>query len=115
MERKWLRSGQLSAIAQRAPIGHPSGGCSSEPLISSITARWRHLLPSWLLALGLSAALVWAGQHWSTPLLEQPWALAHPAAPLQLALLLVLLPPALMALLIAGRMLRHHDKGESFD
>ena len=73
------------------------------------------MLPSWLLALGLSAALVWAGQHWPTPLLEQPWALDHPAAPLRLALLLVLLPPALMALLIAGRMLRHHDKGESFD
>ena len=55
-------------------------------------------------ALVLSALLVAAGRRWPTPLLEQPWALRHPAAPFWLALGLVLLPPLLMGLvLLAGR------------
>ena len=70
-------------------------------------------MPPWLAALGVSAMLVGAGRRWSTPLLEQPWALAHPQRPATLALLLVLLPPLLMALRLAASMVRHHDRGES--
>ena len=70
-------------------------------------------MPPWLAALGVSALLVGAGRRWSTPLLEQPWALAHPQRPATLALLLVLLPPLLMALRLAASMVRHHDRGES--
>jgi type VI protein secretion system component VasK len=79
------------------------------------TPLWRALLGPWLLALAVSAALVAAGRHWPTPLLQQPWALANPGLPALLALLLVLLPPALMAALLLARLRRHHDRGESID
>jgi hypothetical protein len=77
--------------------------------------KWRQLLPTWTAALGLSAALVWAGERWPTPLLEQGWALERPQLPPQLALLLVFVPPALMGLLLIVRMRGHHDRGESSD
>ncbi len=79
------------------------------------TPLLRALLGPWLLALALSAALVAAGRHWPTPLLQQPWAMADPGRPALLALLLVLLPPALMVALLLVRMRRHHDKGDSID
>ena len=75
----------------------------------------------------LSALLVAAGRRWPTPLLEQPWALRHPAAPFWLALALVLLPPLLMGLLLLAGVrppgladgstdgAAHPDRGESFD
>ena len=50
-----------------------------------------------------SALLVAAGRRWPTPLLEQPWAQQHPAAPFWLALGLVLLPPLLMGLVLLAR------------
>jgi len=85
--------------------------------------KWRQLLPPWGAALGLSALLVAAGRRWPTPLLEQPWALRHPALPGWLALALVLLPPLLIGLvLVAGRpqpglpeAAAHPDRGESTD
>ncbi|MFZ9952037.1 MAG: hypothetical protein ACO3FA_07060 [Vulcanococcus sp.] len=44
-----------------------------------------------------------AGRRWPTPLLEQAWALRHPAAPVWLALALVIGPPLLIAWwLLAG-------------
>jgi hypothetical protein len=80
------------------------------------------LLP-WSAALGLSTLLVAAGRRWPDPLLAQPWALARPELPLQLALVLVLLPPLLLGLALLARMRRsglveapsHLDRGESFD
>lgn len=75
----------------------------------------------------LSALLVAAGRRWPTPLLEQPWALRHPAAPFWLALGLVLLPPLLMGLVLLAGVRQpglpkgpadgaaHPDRGESFD
>jgi hypothetical protein len=67
--------------------------------------------------------MVAAGRRWPTPLLEQAWALRHPAAPLWLALALVLLPPLLIGLvLVVGRHqprppdgAPHPDRGESSD
>ena len=84
--------------------------------MAPITAQtWRELLPAWSLALLISAALVWAGWHWPTPLLEQAWAQANPGSAEALALALVLGLPAVMALLLVLRMRRHRDKGESID
>ena len=83
--------------------------------MSEFRSEWQRLLPPWLAALALSAVLVWAGRHWPTPLLEQPWALAHPDGPARLALALVLGPPLLMALGLAAGMGHHHDRGESID
>jgi len=76
---------------------------------------WRSLLGPWLVALALSALLVAAGWVWPTPLMQQGWAQADPERPALLALLLVLLPPALMAAVLLARMRRHGDKGESDD
>ena len=67
--------------------------------------------------------MVAAGRRWPTPLLEQAWALRHPAAPLWLALALVLLPPLLIGVvLLAGRHRQglpegppHPGRGESSD
>ncbi len=56
-------------------------------------AQLSHLLPYWVLALVMSAALVAAGARWPEPLSIWP--------PLVWALLLV--PPALMALLLLLR------------
>ena len=88
--------------------------CHPTP-VAEPEADWRQLLPPWLLALGVSALLVAAGQHWPTPLLQQAWALRHPGWPAALALALVLLPPLALGLLLVSRMGRHHDRGESFD
>jgi len=88
--------------------------CRPTP-VSEREADWRQLLPPWLLALGLSALLVAAGQRWPTPLLQQAWALEHPGWPAALALALVLLPPLSLGLLLVRRMVRHHDRGESSD
>ena len=49
------------------------------------------------------------------PLLQQGWAQEDPGLAAWLALALVLLPPALMALLLLARMRRHRDRGESID
>jgi hypothetical protein len=49
------------------------------------------------------------------PLLDQAWAQAAPERAVALALVLVFVPPGLMALLLIVRMLRHHDRGESID
>ena len=76
---------------------------------------WRALLGPWFLALAVSALLVLAGQHWPTPLLQQAWAQAAPDRAAWLALFLVLVPPALMAVLLIARMLACGDKGESID
>jgi hypothetical protein len=65
--------------------------------------------------LALSGLLVWAGRRWPIPLLQQPWALAHPQWPAGLALALVLGPPLLMALWLAAGLVRHPDRGESSD
>ena len=67
--------------------------------------------------------MVAAGRCWSTPLLEQRWALSHPEAPFWLALALVLLPPLLMALVLLARIRQpgpsaeaaNPGRGESFD
>ena len=75
---------------------------------------WR-LWPAWGAALAISAGLVWAGKHWRTPLLEQPWALARPELAAVLALALVLVPPLGMAGWLAFQMIRHRDSGESID
>ena len=83
--------------------------------MSDFKPEWQRLLPPWLTALALSALLVWAGRHWPTPLLEQPWALAHPQWPARLALALVLGPPLLMALWLVVGLGRHHGSGESSD
>ena len=79
----------------------------------STPSAWRRLrdgladvLPAWALALALSATLVAAGRR-----LPQPLA----AEGLWVALLLVLLPPALMAALLLARMRRHPDRGDSID
>jgi hypothetical protein len=48
-------------------------------------------------------------------LLQQPWAQAAPDRAALLALLLVLLPPALLAVVLVIRMRRHLDRGESID
>ena len=69
----------------------------------------------WLLALLLSALLVAAGRHWPDPLLQQHWAQAAPDRAALLALLLVLLPPVLFAVVLVIRMRRHLDRGESID
>jgi TRAP-type C4-dicarboxylate transport system permease small subunit len=84
-------------------------------LVNPALPVWRSLLGPWLLALALSALLVWAGRRWPTPLLQQAWAQVDPGWPALLALLLVLLPPALMAFLLIARMVRHRDSGESID
>lgn len=73
------------------------------------------LLWTGLAALALSWLLVAAGRRWPTPLLQQGWAQADPGLAAWLALALVLLPPALMALLLLARMRRHRDRGESTD
>jgi hypothetical protein len=62
----------------------------------------RSVLPLWLLALGVSAALVASGQHWPEPLGVQPvlvWGL-------------VLVPPGLMALWLVAQW-RTPGEGES--
>ena len=69
----------------------------------------------WLFALALSALMVGAGRHWPVPLLEQAWAQRAPGLAATLALGLVFMPPALMAVLLISRMLRHRDRGESVD
>jgi hypothetical protein len=84
-------------------------------LVNPALPVWRSLLGPWLLALALSALLAWAGRRWPTPLLQQAWAQVDPGRPALLALLLVLLPPALMAALLIARMVRHRDSGESID
>ncbi len=56
-------------------------------------SKWRQLAWLWGLALGFSALLVAAGRYWPEPLAITPWAVW----------LLVLLPPAAMALWLAGR------------
>ena len=96
-----------SAILSESP--------SKPALAHPVAPAWRSLLGPWLLALALSALLVAAGWRWPTPLLQQAWAQADPGRPALLALLLVLLPPALMAALLIARMLRHRDSGESID
>ncbi|CAK6696844.1 hypothetical protein [Synechococcus sp. CBW1107] len=96
-----------SAILSESP--------SVATLASSALHSLRSLLGPWLLALLLSALLVAAGWRWPTPLLEQAWAQADPGLPALLALVLVLVPPALMAALLVARMRRHGDKGESVD
>jgi len=73
------------------------------------------LLWTGLAALALSWLLVAAGRRWPTPLLQQGWAQADPGLAAWLVLALVLLPPALMALLLLARMRRHRDRGESID
>lgn len=80
-----------------------------------IFAKLRQLAPSWLLALLLSAGLVAAGRHWPEPLLEQPWLAGRPVLLLTLVAALVLLPPALLALVLIRALLRHPDRGESSD
>ncbi|MEN9766789.1 MAG: hypothetical protein RLZZ32_749 [Cyanobacteriota bacterium] len=85
------------------------------PLAPMTAAKWRELLLAWGLALLISGGLVWSGSHWPTPLLQQSWALAEPGRAAALALVLVLGLPALMALVLGLRMLRHRDKGESID
>jgi type VI protein secretion system component VasK len=88
-----------------------------------LAAKARQLLLPWSAALGLSALLVAAGRRWPQPLLAQPWALAHPELPLQLALALVLLPPLLLGLVLLVRMrqpglaeaVAHPGRGESSD
>ncbi len=60
------------------------------------------VLPLWLLALGVSAALVASGQHWPQTLVVQPvlvWGL-------------VLVPPGLMALWLVAQW-RPPGEGES--
>ena len=94
------QSAILSESPAEASLAHPA---------------WRSLLGPWLLALALSALLVAAGWRWPVPLLQQGWAEAAPGLGAWLALLLVLLPPALMAALLIVRMLRHRDSGESID
>jgi type VI protein secretion system component VasK len=83
--------------------------------VSDFKPDWQRLLAPWLTALAVSALLVAAGRRWPTPLLEQPWALAHPLWPARLALGLVLLPPLLMVLVLVAGMGRHHGRGESSD
>ena len=78
-----------------------------------IVSKWLQLGLAWLLALAVSALLVWSGRHWGTPLLEQPWAIANPERAAQLALALVLLPPAALALVVARGL--WVDRGESSD
>ena len=99
------------------PISHPRGAPAGRcpPPLTDPKPEWQRLLPPWLTALAVSALLVWAGWHWPTPLLEQPWALAHPQWPARLALGLVLLPPLLMALALLAGMGRHHGRGGSSD
>ena len=78
-------------------------------------AKLRQLLLPWGVALLLSALLVAAGRHWPTPLLAQDWALTRPELALQLALALVLLPPAAMAALLLQRLAAAPGRGESTD
>jgi len=84
-------------------------------VIDRALPTWRALWGPWLLALGVSALLVAAGRHWPTPLLQQAWAQAAPGRAAWLALLLVLVPPALMAALLIARMVGFGDRGESID
>jgi hypothetical protein len=56
-------------------------------------SKGREVARLWTLALGLSALMVAAGQHWPQPLPIRPG----------LALALVLLPPLAMALQLLGR------------
>ncbi|MFM7264256.1 MAG: hypothetical protein ACKOZW_01400 [Cyanobium sp.] len=66
-------------------------------------AKIRAVASLWTLALGLSAALVGAGERWSAPLpVRGDWAAA-----------LVLLPPLLMALWLLGRWALPGEGGES--
>ena len=97
------QSAILSEYPSVAYLAHPT------------SPAWRSLLGPWLLALALSALLVAAGWRWPTPLIQQAWAQVDPGRPALLALLLVLVPPALMAALLIARMRRHRDKGESIN
>ena len=97
------QSAILSESPSVADLAHPT------------SPAWRSLLGPWLLALALSALLVAAGWRWPTPLIQQAWAQVDPGRPALLALLLVLVPPALMAALLIARMRRHRDKGESIN
>ena len=66
-------------------------------------AKIRAIARLWALALALSAALVAAGERWSTPLpIRGDWAAA-----------LVLLPPLAMALWLLGRWALPGEGGES--
>jgi hypothetical protein len=56
-------------------------------------SKWRQVAWLWVLALGFSALLVAAGRHWPEPLVITPRSIW----------LLVLAPPAAMALWLAGR------------
>ena len=110
-----LRS-TILAEAVRDPLNAPEHKPAPAP------AQWRRLLPPWGAALLLSALLVWAGQRWPTPLLEQAWAQRQPEAPFWLALALVVLPPLLIGLWLLRGLRRHAaappsnpDRGESFD
>ena len=85
------------------------------PLAHSPRSTGLSLLWTGLAALALSWLLVAAGRRWPTPLLQQGWAQADPGLAAWLVLALVLLPPALMALLLLARMRRHRDRGESID
>lgn len=92
------------ALPDVQAIDHPSrNACVSLIPPFPSPSKWRQLLLCWALALGLSALLVWSGRHWPVPLLQQAWAQRQPAAPLALALTLVLLPPLLMAVLLLRR------------
>ena len=86
---------------------------AASPPLSLIPLR--DLLPAWSLALLISGVLVWSGNHWPTPLLEQAWARSNPALAVALALALVLGLPVVIAALLVLRMRRHRDKGESSD
>ena len=70
--------------------------------VGTLKSFLRSVLPLWLLALGVSAALVASGQHWPETLVVQPvlvWGL-------------VLVPPGLMALWLVAQW-RTPGEGES--
>ncbi len=107
-----MQPGDCQSMILTDPVSLPS---LIDPAPLPTAPFWRALLAPWLLALGLSALLVEAGRHWPRPLLQQAWAQAAPGLGAWLALLLVLLLPALLAGLLIARMVRHPDKGESSD
>ncbi|MEN9496356.1 MAG: hypothetical protein RLZZ137_1396 [Cyanobacteriota bacterium] len=99
-----LRASAAFVLPEDQAIDHPSRNAflPLTPLSPSLL-KWLQLLLCWALALGLSALLVWSGRHWPVPLLHQAWAQRQPAVPVALALVLVLLPPLLMAMLLLVR------------
>lgn len=93
----------------------PPSAPRSSPSPPSVAGLLRKLGLPWAVALAVSAVLVAAGRHWPDPLLAQPWAQARPELPLQLALALVLLPPAAMAAVLLRRLVAAPGRGESSD